>query len=288
MAIQENIKRQIIGQTKHQVNSKVPADIPAEVLDKWKNETKTTPEAPAFDTSVFEPVAEEVELPSKGKFYKEKNTSLFKNGGKILIRPMTMQEELILQNPRVIKTGKIIDALLRQTIKTPDIDLNFLLTTDRIFLFYYLRSISYGDSYKFNFECPYCENHEEVEIFLGQLKIKNPDEKAKEPFLIYLGENKKIWLRYARGFDEDKYDLKDEKFQLKTILNLVVDIEGVPKQYWEKFLTSLTVKENAKLQKDIVDKTTGIDTDITHTCSACNTEHKISLPITANFFRISQ
>lgn len=288
MAIQENIKRQIIGQTKHQVNSKVPANIPPEILEKWQNETKVTPESASFDTSVFEPVAEEVELPSQGKFYKEKNTSLYQNGGKILIRPMTMQEELILQNPRIVKTGQIINSLLRQTIKTPDIDLNFLLTADRIFLFYYLRSISYGDSYKFNFECPSCGHNEEIEVFLGQLNVKNPDENAEEPFLVDLGKNKKIWLRYARGFDEDKFDLQDEKFKLKTILNLVVNIEEVPKQYWEKVLTNLTVKESAQLQQEILDKTPGLDTEIKHTCSSCNTEHNISLPITANFFRISQ
>jgi len=285
MAIQENIKRQIVGQTKkHDIDVKIPN----KVLNQWKEETNKKPEEKTFDVSVFEPVAEEVELPSLGKFYKEKNTILYKNGGKILIRPMTMQEELILQNPRIIKTGKIIDALLRQTIKTPDIDLNFLLTTDRMFLFYYLRSISYGDSYKFNFECSNCGNNEEIEIFLGDLPIKNPKENAEEPFLVDLSEKKKIWFRFARGIDEDKFDLTDDNFQLKTLLNLIVEIENVPKEHWEDVLKNFSVKENYKVQKEILDKTPGIETEITHTCSNCKTENKMSLPLTANFFRISQ
>jgi len=246
----------------------------------------------SFDPSVFEPPAEEVLLPSKGVFYDDEHNKVIKdNKGKILIRPMTFKEESMLTNPRLVKTGQLLSAILRSTIKTPGVDVEYLLSADRVFLFYYLRSISYGDNYSFTTVCPFCQETINHSVRLGSLNVKYADEKDKEPIEINLPiMKKKVFMRFSRGIDERTESAMQgqeeiEEDIISSYIKLAVDVEGVPRIYWRKFFENLTAKDSATLRNVLTEKEPGIDTTIKMKCPFCNNSFEEALPLTANFFR---
>jgi endogenous inhibitor of DNA gyrase (YacG/DUF329 family) len=257
-----------------------------------------------FDLSKLEPVPETVVLPSKGVFYREMNKSLFESKGKILIRPMTLREEMIIKSPRVIKTGQFLNILLKECIKTPDVDPLHLLSVDRMFLFFYLRAISYGDDYMFSSQCSHCQKVSNQNIKIRSLDIKYSKETESEPIEIPL-RGTKLLLRLSRGFDEEKsneetstvvtnrqetapeVEQEDDGMEtLKSLMSLTIDIIGVPREYWKKFYETLSLIDTQKLTDKVSELEPGLKSDITVKCPECKKTYNDRVPISANFFRV--
>ena len=91
--------------------------------------------------------AEEVSLPSKGRFY-PKDSPLSK--GVIEMKYMTAREEDILTNPNFIKKGNVIDKLLKSLI-VGKIDYSKLLLGDKNALLLAARILGYGPDYTFEY-----------------------------------------------------------------------------------------------------------------------------------------
>lgn len=242
--------------------------------------------------SSLEPPAEEVLLPSRGVFYNDESTSVIaKNDGKILVRPITFREEQLMVSPRIIKTGQVVSALLRECVKTPNVDVDNLLSADRMFLFYYLRSISYGPEYEYSAQCPHCSTNALYVVDLSSLDVVYADpNKDREPIDIYLPVSKRhVKLRYSRGYDENIQIQKmvdgGEYTLIDTLVRLTVDIDGIPQQYWYKFYENLSVKDSYALKTSSSGRDIGIKTNTQLTCKSCGQKFDSDVPITANFFR---
>ncbi len=98
-------------------------------------------------------IFEEIELPSKGKFYDGTDGP---RNGKLHIRPMTGQEEEILATSRFVKKGKAMNMIFNHCIQE-DYDADKFLTEHRTYLVIYLRGISYTPHYDVEVKCPGCD-----------------------------------------------------------------------------------------------------------------------------------
>jgi len=237
-----------------------------------------------------EPPAEEVELPSQGRFY---NNVLKATNGKLLIRPMTLKEEKIMTTERFLKTGEAFDMIFRNCIKTAGIDTTNLLSSDRVFLLFYLRAISYGPEYNIT-AYDSMRNACEIKLNISDLEITHPPKAFQnEPFSITLPvSGKTMALKLSRGVDESAIITKksfktkeDSNDFAERLLQLTVDIEGVARPKWESFITNLIGKDLSHIRKTFEAIDFGYKVNSIYTSPYTGEELKVALTVNESFFR---
>ena len=97
--------------------------------------------------SKFKLPTETVELPSKGLMYPEGSIL---SSGKVEMKYMTAREEDILTNESYIKSGTVIDRLLKSLIVS-DINYDDILVGDKNAIMVAARILSYGKDYEFSY-----------------------------------------------------------------------------------------------------------------------------------------
>lgn len=252
---------------------------------------------------MFEPPAELVEIPSHGYLYKEvtDDPDILEKGS-VRVRPMTVHEEKILTTSRIVKSGQALDMIFANCIKSR-INPQDLLSSDRVFLMLWLRSISYGNLYKFNLTCqnPSCGRRFEYEVDLSEHpinEIENPN--ISEPIEVELPVMKyKVWFRLPRGKDEieiikmqnkpKKVDDTDESVvqRLSSVLMKVEDPNGneVPANQYQAFVESLVGRDASAIRNALDRNDAGVEDIKGIQCPHCDFEFDTPIPITENFFR---
>lgn len=252
---------------------------------------------------MFEPPAELVEIPSHGYLYKEATDDPdILEKGSIKIRPMTVNEEKILTTSRLVKSGQALDMIFQNCIKSR-INPSELLSSDRVFLMLWLRSISYGNIYKFNLTCPNnaCGRRFEYEVDLSEHPIEEiEDSSVEEPFELTLPVMKyKIWFRLPRGKDEieiikmqnkpKKVDDTDESIvrRLSSVIEKIEDPEGneIPSAQHQAFVESMVGRDASEFRKAIDSHDGGVEDIQNIQCPHCDHEFDTPIPITESFFR---
>jgi len=234
---------------------------------------------------------DEIELPSKSKFYSTIPSSIH-------VRPMTGEEENILATPRFMKKGKAMDMIFDNCIRE-NIDINEMLSIDRMYLLIFLRGISYTPEYDVEVKCPSCETKFNTMIDLNMLEVDPcPDDFGPENLE---GVLPKTGLRYryrlATGEDEQTVnrhremrirefgDQGEDDTLLYRSAVLLESIENVTdKAELMVLLRKLPVVDVNHLRNVISEPPFGVDTDVGLICPNCNEEFKIALPFDAHFF----
>lgn len=302
---------------KPQAKPVTPAPAPAAA-------TASSPELDALDRVLSMPEDqvfpwEEVVLPSEGQYYDNAVP-----GGRVKVRPMGIFADKILATQRLAQSGQSLDWLFRKCVQFPTADFNplSLLAGDRIFLLYYLRGITHGNSYEFIVRCTNedCGHSNTNDYDLNQLQktIIKPNYKlGQEPFKLVLPHMSKMaktefWVkvRLLRGYDmqqmltgkkvfkkiqstgrNDKNFIANSEVDtdqtLEENLNmLIVEAMGSKDRIKIKELVSkLHSSDTATIREFIKDNSPGIDTTIVVNCPDCNQEMRMELPITESFFR---
>lgn len=239
-----------------------------------------------------------IPLPSGGKFYRTDDEDIKK--GKIKIYPLTMREEEILSTPRYILDGVATIMVLNNCIAS-DIDAMDLLMYDYTYLLFYLRKISFGDSYNFDITCPNCGHKYNTGFKISDIVFNELPKDFKEPYKIDLPISKYTVImsmprvRHSREFDDlqNKLTSKERKeysgisdiFAIRTIS--IIDNEGnlLPKEDWVEFYKSIPAMDRAELSKYSVIES-GINKVMENlVCPNCDTVIGGSIPITDEFFR---
>lgn len=109
-----------------------------------------------------------ISIPSNGIFYE---------GGEDIVEVayMTAKDENILTSPNLIQTGKFLDRLLEEKIKSgwvKKIGVNNLLSGDKDAILNFLRITAYGPEYKVMLNDPQTNEEFEYEIDLNKLDYK--------------------------------------------------------------------------------------------------------------------
>ena len=252
----------------------------------------------------FEPASELVEIPSHGYLYNDitDDTDVLESGS-LRIRPMTVKEEKILTTTRLVRSGQALDLIFRNVVKSK-IEPSQMLSSDRVFIMLWLRSVSYGNIYKFNLQCPSCQGRFEYEVDLSQHKIVEFENKnVTEPFSLELPiSGATIQYRLPRGTDEieiikmqnqpKKMNDADESI-VKRLASILVKVETkddqeVPKKYYQQFIESLVARDASIFRSDLENNDCGIEDIKDISCPHCGYEYDTAIPITENFFRTTE
>ena len=254
----------------------------------------------------FEPPAELVTLPSHGYLYKNvtSDPDIVENGS-IKIRPMTVEEEKILATPRLVRSGQAIDMVFEACIKSK-IDPKELLSSDRVFLMLWLRSISYGNIYKFTLTSPEPGNpvRFEYQVDLSNHPITEfTDPEITEPFEYTFPKCKyKVSFRLPRGKDEieimkmgnapKKIDDKDETIvkRLTSIIMKLVSPDGeeVPQAYYQSFVNQLMAGDASSWRNKLQELDCGVEDIKDIQVPGSDYVFDTPIPITESFFRVTE
>lgn len=147
-----------------------------------------------LDLSFLKPIAEELELPSKGLPYNKENEL---SKGKIHIRPWMTSEEKILDKFDRGNFFNVIKKLVQNAV-IEKINIDDMTDADVFFVLYWLRVITYGSTYKISTDCPECGSKIDVEIDIKDYPIKYM-EKFKPDYEITLPISKiKLRMKFPK------------------------------------------------------------------------------------------
>lgn len=135
-----------------------------------------------LDLSFLRPQFETIELPSRGKYYK--NIPALESG-KLRIRPMTAVEEKLIDKFNQNTFYTTVDEIISKCVQD-DINVDDLTLGDRIFTLLRIRVASYGSKYEVRYTCPECESEYPIEVDLAEFEPVYVNEDVVEPFELVL------------------------------------------------------------------------------------------------------
>lgn len=272
-----------------------------------KTEIETTPKrlgrerAQPSQSSRFEPAAVPVELPSHGFLYKGMKADADLKKGIIKVRPLTLKEEKILTTTRLVQQGKALDMILDNCIKS-EVDPMQLLSSDRMYILFYLRGMSYGLEYDFNVRCYRCGTDFTQKLDIDKLPIKewhNADEAAEPWEMVLPVTGFKVVSHYMRGFEEN--ELVEETQEVKSFdeadddigISMTMLIEEVHDPDGEKlndqdkvdFIENMIAGDTSAWRDETNEKESGIKTLKNIRCPRCTSVLEFNVPLDRNFFR---
>jgi hypothetical protein len=241
-------------------------------------------------TSVYE----EIELPSKGRFY---DGSIGPTDGVVNIRPMTGEEEQILATPRFVRKGQAVNMIFQRCLRE-NYRTDGLLTIDRTFLLIYLRGISYGSDYDVEVKCPECEKKFATTLDLNSLFVEPcPDDYGPDLADVMPTSKYKFNYRLSTGKDEQELqDYRDRRTKIHgdsssddtltyRTAQLLNDIEGLSdKRDLQTLIKSLPINDVSYIRGCLNEPPFGVDTDVEIVCPLCLHDFRVDLPLEANFF----
>jgi len=248
----------------------------------------------------------ELVLASKGFFYDEKLKD-----GTVHVTPWGTQDERLLISPSINFTDTVTRLIKRCTdLEMDPVD---LLLVDRWHLFLYMRCLSYGGDYSFNYRCEECgEKMRHTMDLEKDLEVTYADDEhllealetplLEEPFSLHFPVNDKtIRWRMLRGRDEiavDKYVKRMRQSSRKSLpkgedpgyayrlARRIVEIDGEEPSISDALglIESLRGKDALAIRQAIRSVDFGVEQDLHPICDNCGWENEVSLPLDKTFF----
>lgn len=238
------------------------------------------------------------QLPSGGKFYQDADDEDLRNGI-IHLHPMSLAEEEILTNKAYIKNNSLFRVLFDACMDS-NYPASRILSFDSLYIMYVLRQLSYGDDYHFDFKCDDCGHEFPVEINMSEIDWKEFDGEVKEEYEVKLPVSKfTITMVPMRLGMEEQQEIikkknKDSPFisdQTAILYSNTVSIkdtdgEEIPPSDWLAFFAALPAKDKNEINKAFKPFAQNPKIDIV--CPECGNVMNVSVPMEADFFRISE
>ena len=243
----------------------------------------------------------EVTLPSKGIFYEDAIP-----GGVLTIQSWSTKDQKLLAGSESIGDD-MTNRLLKSGVMTEGVDLDKLLLTDRMFLLFHIRALSYGDLYRFSWKCSQCGTQVADEMDLrtdvGINWVEDgssADEPAwEEPYDYAFRSGTTISLRYLRYSDQKaisaytKTAFKNQKQKdgdptyFYRIARRIVNIDGEKAKDIRttmEWLASLRGPDSVDLLEALEYHEHGLELKLERPCSKCGWEEAMVLPFGSDFF----
>ena len=242
---------------------------------------------------------ESVPLPSLGVIYPV--GSSLHNAQTVEIRAMTAKEEDILTSRALIKKGTVITQLLKSCIVDRSIDVDSMISGDRNAVMTSLRITGYGASYNCEVNCPDCGEANKQDFNLADLPIKNltisPVVDGANIFEFVLPmTKKKINFKFLTGNDETEISQESDRRKKKLgsdnenlittrLMYSIVSVDDIKdKNKIAMFVRSMPAGDSRVLRKFMDDNEPGVEMKAWMTCSSCNEQSEVRLPLGASFF----
>lgn len=217
------------------------------------------------------------ELPSKGKFYPG-----FQG---VEVKPLTFLDEQKILNAKDTRSD-IVSKLLEKSIEGVNVD--DLLSMDKMFLLMKVREVSYGDNYDFRVTCPACESEIKTSLSLSNhLNMTQVPDHLEDPREITLPRLKtKAEVRFPRSKEEAFLSNPEEVY--KNMYRFVVSIDGNPDPVFiSKALKRMHIQDIKKLIAEINKGEYGINPRFIFECPECSHSETMAVPMDVSFFSVS-
>ena len=254
--------------------------------------------AEANEPSAFRVPTEFVPLPSFGLVYPP--NSPLHNLKEIEVRYMTAIDEDILTSRSLLRSGKAIDAVLKNCILDARINPEELLSGDKNALITFLRVSGYGPEYKVEIDCPSCEETSKYEFDLSQLEMKTldvePIEQGENRFHIQLPTGTHIEFKFLNSAEEKEISDAQDRIKRSTnspidrnvttrLKNTIISIDGNnDPSLINQYVDTLNVRDSRALRKYMEDNTPDIDMKQEFNCPHCGHRGEVDVPISVGFF----
>lgn len=245
----------------------------------------------------YVPPAAAVPLPSQGKFYPQGHP--FHGKDLVEIKAMTATEEDILTSRGLLKTGKVLDALIRSCLIDKSVDIGSLLVGDKNAILVAIRITGYGQLYTASVECPVCGETSQHTFDLAKLPIRQLTEQPVEP-----GVNEfscdlpvmraRVKFKLLTGNDEKELASTLEKMRklggaenlvTTRIMHQVTSIGGeTDRQKLANIIRHMPAADSRVLRKKMDEVAPTVDLRQQFTCQSCNEESEVDVPMGAEFF----
>ena len=239
----------------------------------------------------------EVTLPSKGVLYGDKLPD-----GKIHVRPLTTREEKLLLSAKADVRDRLMHKIVKDCIIEEDrkkLPFSEYLVGDVIYLFIYIRSLTYDPEYMFYHPCKYCDKPFKVELRIPHdLGIYRLTDDTKEPFITTLPKcGKEVGVRLFRMADEDaieqyakKYKREEDPAFAYRIARHIVSFDGEKIEDSSspdvlKMVECLHARDTEHIRETVLDNDCGVDLQIERDCTECGRENELYFEMTVDFFR---
>lgn len=217
------------------------------------------------------------ELPSKGKFYPG-----FQG---VEISPLTFLDE---QKILGVKDGNtdIVSKLLEKSVVGVNVD--DLLSMDKMFLLMKVREVSYGENYDFNITCPACASEIKTSLVLSEhLNMTQVPDELEDPREIDLPKLKvKAQVRFPRSKEEVFLSTPEDVY--KNLYRFIVSINDNPDPVFvSKALKRMHIQDIKKLISEINKGEYGVNPRFIFECPECSHSETMSVPMDVSFFSVS-
>jgi hypothetical protein len=224
-----------------------------------------------MENSMMEPAHDVITLPSQGKFYKNKKST-------VKVAYLTAADENILTSPNLLQNGKVIDVLLERKVVDQEMKPGQMLSGDKNAILFFLRATGYGEMYPVEITDPKTGEKFETEIDISQFAAKEitiePDENGECDFILPRTK-KSVKFRYLTADEDDKLVKEDEARRRKLGQNAIsqlltmrlgaqiMEIDGVrDRAQIQYFIDNMPVGDSGALRKYINDNEPGLDLNV--------------------------
>lgn len=237
-----------------------------------------------------------VNLPSRGKLY-SKDSPL--REGKVEMRMGTANEEDIIMNKSYINKQIVFDKLLDSLLVNESINVSNLIIGDWNTLVISARKSMYDSEIDVEVTCPKCGETEKVRINTDKFEMFIvPDDTEKNEFefeskfgnkfkyhILTVGENRDIIKGQKR-----KQKMTGTKKTSNITDRLVAHIDELngdrSKSKIRKYVKNGNMPsiESKNLRDDILKNSPDIDMTKRYSCSSCNYDGRVDIPLSIDFF----
>ena len=241
----------------------------------------------------FPVITDIVQLPSKGVFYKNKQSS-------VKIKHLTAEDENILTSPDLIRNGKVLDVLLDNAIIDSSLNADDMVVGDRNAVLMYLRKEGYGDDYEVKINCPDCSEDFTTIVKISEIEPKNleksPDSNGE--FSVDLPKSKwKLKFRLLNGKDENylsqlsgknkkgKKGVVYSNLLTERFLLQIMEVNGNrDKLQIKKAISNMPAIDSLFLREYVSEVEPGLKLETNYTCTNCSHNFDGDIPITPKLF----
>ena len=261
--------------------------------------------APPAQTFSFVVPTTFVDLPSKGRYYPEGHA--LHRQDTIEIKHMTAKEEDILTSRSLLKKGVALDRVIQNLIIDKSIAPERLLVGDRNAIIIAARIAAYGSDYETKVNCPSCgasqnycfdlidaeSTESEVSDSMGVIDNENgtfdvtlPVTELSVTFRLLTGADEKIIINNASNNKKKAASNRGLENNVTGHLNAIIcAVNGDTTPQAKKYLIeNIPSMDSRHLRFAHQKATPNVELSETFTCSECDFEQEMEVPLTADFF----
>lgn len=224
--------------------------------------------------------------------------------GKVVQRCMMVADQKFLSGSNH-SANKALKQLIQRTTTSPSgFDVESLTLADTLYLLFKLRSLSYGDTYKFKTRCPECGKKIDITVDLSDLPVNTLEEGYTDDLVVTLpntGDTVYIKLLTNGDLEAIESELKRRKKRSNNddesgyILRIVYSIDKIVLKNdakelsnpidIERYIGELTDLDASTITASRDKVSYGLDPIIEYTCPECKEYIDVSINFSGDFFR---